>query len=931
MLLSKNKLIVAAALCGCLQISAQKKPLDHSVYDSWKSIANMQVSKQGNIISYEIQPQEGDGQLVLERRKSDRKINIDRAFNAVITPDENYAICLIKPFFQDTRKAKIKKWKDDKMPKDSLAIVQLQTGKIVKFPNVLSYRIGDENSFVIAFLSADTALISKADRKRQKIGKPLLVYQLKTGKTDTIPYVEEYCFDKSGSSLAFTVRDTTKQYSARLLTTQNAKTTTLTEHTSFVSLPQFSVDGSQMLFLTSADSTSSGTKNCALYLYRTGDNQPQLLIGTENHKNMPAGWALNQYAEPYFSRDGKQIFAGIAPIIPPNDTTLVSFETAGLDIWNYADAELPPMQLKNLKKDIKATCIAVYRPATQDLLPLTTSFYDRIKFVNEANANYFLSVDDTKSIIETQWKEQTASELSLVSLTNGKRTAIAQGVFSFVTPSPNGKFVAWFNLSDSQWYLYDVASATTRCLTDHLNIHFWDEDNDRPQAPDAYGIAGWTKDDQALLVYDRFDIWQLPTNGSQAVNLTAGKGRKNNRIYRYIDTKDRADHYPVREKEQILPGQTLLLSIFDRTAKKNGFAELRYQPGKAISPSIRVLDGYTFSQIKKAENADLYVYQKANFNTSPDVHTNTSTWKSEKKLSDINPQMKDYSWGSAELVHWTAYDGTPLDGLLYKPEGFDPNKKYPMLIYFYELNSENLYRYYAPSPSRSIINISFYCSRGYLVFVPDIVYKSGLPGESAYNCIVSGAEALAKNTWVDARNMAIQGQSWGGYQVAYLVTRTNMFKAAEAGAPVSNMTSAYGGIRWGTGMSRQFQYEHTQSRIGRTLWEAPELYITNSPLFKADKVETPLLIMHNDADGSVPWYQGIEYFMALRRLGKPVWMLEYNNEDHNLTERRNMKDLSIRMQQYFDYYLKGDPMPAWMKSGIPAVRKGQYFGLENAQ
>ena len=182
--------------------------------------------------------------------------------------------------------------------------------------------------------------------------------------------------------------------------------------------------------------------------------------------------------------------------------------------------------------------------------------------------------------------------------------------------------------------------------------------------------------------------------------------------------------------------------------------------------------------------------------------------------------------------------------------------------------------------------------------------------------------------WVDSTKMAIQGQSWGGYQVAYLVTRTNIFAAAGAGAPVANMTSAYGGIRWGTGLNRQFQYEHSQSRIGGTLWEKRDLYIKNSPLFRADKVKTPLLIMHNDADGAVPWYQGIEYFTALRRLGKKVWLLQYNGEDHNLVERRNRKDLSIRLSQFFDYHLKGAPPAKWIRDGVPATLKGIDWGTE---
>jgi dipeptidyl aminopeptidase/acylaminoacyl peptidase len=207
--------------------------------------------------------------------------------------------------------------------------------------------------------------------------------------------------------------------------------------------------------------------------------------------------------------------------------------------------------------------------------------------------------------------------------------------------------------------------------------------------------------------------------------------------------------------------------------------------------------------------------------------------------------------------------------------------------------------------------------------VPDVHYAPGIPGESAYNYICSGVEELCDRfEFIDRDRIGIDGQSWGGYQTSYLVTRTDMFACAGSGAPVSNMTSAFGGIRWGTGDSRQGQYELGQSRIGRTLWEAPQLYIANSPLFYADRVNTPLLIMHNDDDGAVPWYQGIEYFMALRRLEKPVWMLQYNGEAHNIRARKNRKDITIRLQQFFDHYLKGEPMPEWMKNGRPATKKG---------
>ena len=372
----------------------------------------------------------------------------------------------------------------------------------------------------------------------------------------------------------------------------------------------------------------------------------------------------------------------------------------------------------------------------------------------------------------------------------------------------------------------------------------------------------------------------------------------------------------------------LFLSLINEDDKMNGYGRLNLaKPAKTLK---YFTDTVTFQGPQMATDGSI-TFLKGNFRHPFDLYRTNDFFASSEKLSAINPQMADYRWGTANLFEWKAYDGTPLKGLVFIPDGIKPGEKLPVMIYFYEKYSDQLYNFWQPAPSRSTVNLSFYTSRGYIVFVPDIVYKDGHPGESAYNCICSGAEALCeKYSFADKSKMAIQGQSWGGYQTAWLVTRTNMFAAAGAGAPVSNMTSAYGGIRWESGMTRAGQYEHGQSRIGKTLWDEGglDLYIENSPIFHADKVETPLLIMHNDNDGAVPWYQGIEYFSDLRRLGKPCWLLEYNNEAHNLVERRNCKDLSRRLQQFFDHYLKGAPMPAWMKSGVPTDRKGEYFGFE---
>jgi dipeptidyl aminopeptidase/acylaminoacyl peptidase len=331
--------------------------------------------------------------------------------------------------------------------------------------------------------------------------------------------------------------------------------------------------------------------------------------------------------------------------------------------------------------------------------------------------------------------------------------------------------------------------------------------------------------------------------------------------------------------------------------------------------------------LARSKNGESIIFRKMSISMYPDVRLTTDHFGKERQVSVTNAQQSEYNWASVELVNWKSYNGIPLEGLLYKPENFDPSKKYPLMIYYYELNSDELFNHSVPKPTASIIYPTEYASAGYVVFIPDIRYKVGHPAQSAYDCIMSGTDHVLKLVpAIDSTRMGLQGQSWGGYQTAQLITMTTRYRAAMAGAPVSNMFSAYGGIRWGSGVNRQFQYERTQSRIGKTIWEAPELYRENSPLFHLPNVHTPLLIMANDKDGAVPWYQGIELFTGMRRLGKPCWLLNYNGDDHNLMENANRIDLSIRMRQFFDHYLQGAPAPLWLTDGIPAVDKGKIMG-----
>ncbi|MGI9515947.1 MAG: alpha/beta hydrolase family protein, partial [Pirellulaceae bacterium] len=424
-------------------------------------------------------------------------------------------------------------------------------------------------------------------------------------------------------------------------------------------------------------------------------------------------------------------------------------------------------------------------------------------------------------------------------------------------------------------------------------------------------------------VYDRWDIWQVdPSGEDDPVCLTAGQGREDEIRFRYV----RLDP----EQRTVDPEQPLVLSARDHETKASGYYQWTAAAGDDADPELEQLISLdeSVAGLRKAKESDAVMFTRSTFQRCPDIWASTLEFDQLRRISRINPQQGDYLWGTAELVRWNADDGQQLDGVLYKPENFDPDKKYPLLVYFYERNSDNLHNYSTPAAGRSIISFSFYVSRGYVLFIPDIPYKVGEPGPSAANSVLPGVRHIVDQGFIDEERIGMQGHSWGGYQTAYLVTVTDMFACAESGAPVSNMTSAYGGIRWGTGMSRMFQYEKTQSRIGGTLWEARDKYIANSPLFFVDKINTPLLILHNDQDTAVPWYQGIELFVALRRLEKPAWMLNYNGDPHWVMSDENRMDFAKRMQQFFDHYLKGDPMPVWMADGVPAVDKGEKFGFE---
>ncbi|HCT94927.1 MAG: hypothetical protein A2X19_10395 [Bacteroidetes bacterium GWE2_39_28] len=615
------------------------------------------------------------------------------------------------------------------------------------------------------------------------------------------------------------------------------------------------------------------------------------------------------------SPDGTKIYYGIAPEAPKRDTTIAKEDFPQVHIWHWNEGKQFTQQVVDKKRDSERSFLYVYNTKTGESSQISNENITETRLVNKGDSDFVVAISDNRYEVERMWEGRSKVDIYIVNTVMQRASMLKEGAAGQPRISPGGKFIYWYSGPDSAWFAVSPETMEVKQITNPKIIQAYDEENDVPDWPSSYSAAGWSAGDKYFLVYDRYDIWRVDPLAKEApLNLTLN-GKIKNITYRYS---------PTDESEEIDLKKSIILTGFDNTTKENSY--FAFVPEKGKEPALLYDGKAMLSDVLKAKDSDAFIFTRETFREFPDIWLTDSKFKKPVRITTANPQQSEFIWGDAQLISWISLDGHKMEGVLYKPENFDPSKKYPMVVNFYDKNSSALHSHRIPEAHRSTIDYHMYTSNGYIVLNTDIVYKEGYPGESAYNCIMPGISAVINMGFVDPARIGAQGHSWGGYQVAYLATRTNLFAAIESGAPVVNMFSAYGGIRWGTGLNRSFQYEHQQSRIGKTPWESPLRYIENSPIFTMDKVTTPILIMHNDQDGHVPWYQGIEYFVALKRLRKPVWMLNYTGEVHWPQKLKNKVDFQIRMMQFFDHYLKGKPMPEWMEKGLSAIELDHRMG-----
>ncbi len=879
----------------------------------FEDIKTPKISNKGNWLAYGVWPERGDGYTLVNHTEKSTSYKIDLANNPVISNDENWVAAYKQPTL-------VEKLKDKKnAPKQGLSLLSLRDGSIAEYDSVKSFKFS-ENGKWLAITFMQSKEVEDLKHKNKNLGTKLQLMDLSNKDTFILPFVASVQFDSLSNYLAYTVIDTNATNNGLFAYDLNNKTSIAIEAQENGYYTSITWDNQRELlaYTAAALDTSFADSDADLKLWNVKEKSSKTLVSATE---VGSEWALRSKNNISISNDGKRLFFGLQDREMVNivlnegkkeDKSEVDpydieewVKDRGLDIWHGDDPQVKTQEKVTWNRRKNQQYTAVYHLDSDKWLQLADKNVPTVRI--SQNKDILLASSNVPYQRETTW-DGSYSDWYTVDLNTGQRKEFLERLSGFPQISPKSNFVVYYNNED--WHLYDIKKGEYRNLTENLDNPFADEDHDFPSDVPGYGVAGWLEDDSAVLIYDKYDIWKFETATGQAVNLTNGAGRAEKRIFR-IRQFDRNE--PIGAKDD------LLLTAYHDWNKNFGF--YKAQVNKTGVTKLLEEDK-KFVILAKAENSDKILYTREAYDEYPNLWvSNNNKFNKTKRISSLHLDLKKkWNWGNAELIDWLSVDGRKIQGVVIKPDNYDPNKKYPVFTYYYRFFTDRLHDFDVPQTNHRPV-FAQYVSDGYVVFLPDIRFEVGRPGFAATKSLVPGVQKLVEMGIADENQLGLHGHSWSGYQTAFMITQTDIFAAAIAGAPVGNMTSAYSGIRWESGMARQFQYEKTQSRIGASLVEAPQKYIDNSPVFFADRVNTPLLIMHGDVDGAVPWEQSIELYLSLRRYNKDVVFLQYHGEPHHLTKFPNQLDYAIRMKEYFDYYLRGIGEPEWILKGEPYLGK----------
>ena len=945
------------------QATASQRPIELSDSLAWKRIASPTISSDGQWFAHKLTPNEGDSELVL-RRLSDGKewrfaVGEAQGFGGgpgffvgagspeiAFSDDSKWFAFTISPTFKEGKRLK----KERKPLQNKVAVVNLATEKKVEFEKVKRFSFSGENASWIVLhkygpesatpampatppASASGASTPAPDKAT---GSDLILRELSTGSELNVGNVADYAFTKKGDWLAWTIDANEKSGNGvQARNMDSGAVLPLDSDKALYKGLNWTEKGNGLAAVKGVEDKGYEDKLYSVVAFSGfGDGRPTKVTydphkGGGEDKSFPAGMTVSPDRPPTWTEDLTAVLFGIHEVkkkkpgaqkeAPKDGETrpdLASMkkpedepEQPDLVLWHWQDKRLQSQQQVEESRDKNFSYLAIYHLAEKKFIRLAD---EDLRTVSAAPKQKFAVGYDNRDYEPLgNLDGRRYQDIYVVDLKSGARKlAVKKNRWGF-GPSPDGTHFLYYG--DGHFFTYDMASGKSYNVTEKVPSVFWDQEDDHNVTKPPANIVGWTKDGASVLLTDNWDIWNVPVHGGQAVNLTVN-GKKDRIRYQ---TRFRVDP----EEKGVDLSEPVFVRAYGEWTKKMGIA--RIDGGK---PGAKMLqwDDAGYGGVMKARKADVWLYTRETYQDAPSYYVADAAFsKGEgaggKKITDANPQQKGFLWSAgSKLIEYTSAKGDKLQGALFLPANYQPGKSYPTIVYIYEKLSQGLNSYTMPTTNG--FNKSVYTSNGYAVLMPDIVYKVNDPGMSAVWCVLPALEAAIKTGVVDKDHVGIQGHSWGGYQTSFLVTQTDAFKAAIAGAPLTEMISMYYSIYWNSGGGNMAIFESSQGRFTGSPIDVTDAYVRNSPISHAKNVKTPLVILHNDKDGAVDFTQGIFYYNTLRRLQKPVVLLQYKGENHGLRVPANMKDYTVRMGEFFDHYLKDKPAPKWWTEGVPLLK-----------
>ena len=875
-------------------------------------IQDQTISNNGRWVGFSLVPERGDPISRIVSTDTSTKFEFERTTKPMFSNNSDWVAFKLHPKAIDKENAEKEK------PKEGLLLFNLSQQSKFTFEKVKNYRFSEDSRWLAIHFYGDDK--QAKDTSGKEIGTPLTLFDLLTKNQLDFQYVTEYSFDTLSNYFAFVVVEPQGKknglYILNLKGEFSLPVKADVDSAVFISSLAWNKIKLSLSYVKCYERKHTKVDSCSICNLPMTVMIPQHLV---ENSQLADDWYIPRKNELKWSEDGERLFFGIKPKMDTsatkekikfNDTNFFDIATilkkADYTLWHWNDPRVKTNEKKWWEQNKDRTFLCVYHSETKKFLQLADLNLPDVAFTD--NPLYTIGYDENPYLKESTW-EGAYKDLYLINLNTGSKKLLAKRLAEDANLSPQGKFVVFYK--DKNWFLYDTKLDTLVNLTGKMKYAFYDEDYDQPSPPPSYGFGGWFENDNAFLIYDKYDIWKFFSENYGYVCQTVIFGRDYYQTYRIINLD--------KSKKYFRNNDSVLISVFNHKTKTNSIYLLEF---KILGPvGLKEEDGINFKVIQKAKDTNLILFSRESYSEYPDLWVADFPFKNVKRLTNLNDEfVSKYFWGRTESVQWVNSRGDTLDGFVVLPENFDPKKKYPLIVYFYErfsqLKNNFSFPYIGHRPCFQIYN-----SNDYIFFLPDIKYQIGSPGNSALDCITSGVRKLIAAGFIDTTAIGIMGHSWSGYQTAYIITQTNMFLAAVAGAPVGNMTSAYSGIRLESGLARQFQYERFQSRIGGNLWDSLANYINNSPIFKAKTATTPLLLMFGDEDQAVPWQQGIELYLAFRRLNKVAFFLQYHNEPHWPNKFHNKLDYAIKIKEFFDTYLKKKQPPDWIEKGENIIIK----------